>query len=186
MRAVVMPLAFAIDGRISFAAKGLMLYIEAASVAGGQELSDEFLGSVGMIEASEFEAIKKQLIASGYARADHDGVYDISPWPEPKERPATVQQPPEITPPPQIVTKHIPHDTRLMVLVRDNFKCRYCTAPTYMLDHLAPRSRGGDNSHENLVACCVSCNSKKGARTPQEAGIQLLPNIRKDSTNGAL
>ena len=36
-----------------------------------------------------------------------------------------------------------------------------------------PRSRGGNNSWENLVTCCNSCNVKKGDKTPDEAGFKL-------------
>ena len=41
------------------------------------------------------------------------------------------------------------------------------------LDHVMPRSRGGRSSWENLVACCYSCNNRKGDRTPEEAGLKL-------------
>ena len=50
------------------------------------------------------------------------------------------------------------------------------------LDHVIPKSKGVDNSWENLVCCCSDCNSKKGDRTPEEAGMSLL-NIPKKPTN---
>jgi 5-methylcytosine-specific restriction endonuclease McrA len=41
------------------------------------------------------------------------------------------------------------------------------------VDHVLPRSRGGGTTWENCVAACYSCNSKKGCRTPREAGMEL-------------
>ena len=42
------------------------------------------------------------------------------------------------------------------------------------LDHILPRSRGGDNSPVNIVTACVHCNNRKGNRTPDEARMPLL------------
>ena len=42
------------------------------------------------------------------------------------------------------------------------------------LDHVLPRSRGGESSWDNLVACCKKCNHRKGNRTPEESGMHLL------------
>ena len=42
------------------------------------------------------------------------------------------------------------------------------------MDHILPRSRGGDNSPMNVVTACVACNSRKGNRTPSEARMPLL------------
>jgi 5-methylcytosine-specific restriction endonuclease McrA len=39
-------------------------------------------------------------------------------------------------------------------------------------DHILPKSRGGDTSWQNLVSSCSGCNSKKGDRTPEEAGMR--------------
>ena len=39
------------------------------------------------------------------------------------------------------------------------------------MDHVLPKSRGGKNTWENLVAACMKCNQKKGSRTPQESGM---------------
>lgn len=67
--------------------------------------------------------------------------------------------------------------TRRNLMVRDNFQCQYCakTPPLRDLniDHVLPRSRGGPDSWENLVASCRFCNLKKGWRTPEEAGMRL-------------
>lgn len=65
--------------------------------------------------------------------------------------------------------------TRKNILRRDNHKCAYCGRGDLPLtiDHVIPRSRGGDDIWENLVAACLPCNSKKGDRTPDEANMPL-------------
>ena len=62
------------------------------------------------------------------------------------------------------------------VYVRDNFTCVYCGAQDSKLtiDHVLPKSKGGITSFENCVACCKSCNNKKGSKTCQEA--RMFPN----------
>lgn len=69
---------------------------------------------------------------------------------------------------------HVPFSRR-NVLVRDRFACVYCGthAKPITMDHVIPRSRGGKSDFENCVACCRSCNQKKGARLPSEAGMSL-------------
>ena len=37
-----------------------------------------------------------------------------------------------------------------------------------------PRSQGGISTWENIVCACVSCNVKKGGRTPKEAHMHLI------------
>ena len=51
---------------------------------------------------------------------------------------------------------------RQMILARDSFTCQYCMAPATTVDHVVPVSKGGEILNpENLVAACVSCNSRK-------------------------
>lgn len=57
---------------------------------------------------------------------------------------------------------------------RDGNSCVYCDAKKNLtIDHVLPRSRGGDNTWENLVTCCIKCNGKKGDRTPEEADMKM-------------
>ena len=65
--------------------------------------------------------------------------------------------------------------TRRNILHRDGHTCQYCgyTGDKLTLDHVIPRSRGGGDTWENIVAACVCCNVKKGSRTPQEARMPL-------------
>ena len=64
--------------------------------------------------------------------------------------------------------------TRKNVIRRDGFRCQYCGSRDKLtIDHVLPRSRGGRDSWENLVAACVPCNNRKGNRTPDEARMPL-------------
>lgn len=63
--------------------------------------------------------------------------------------------------------------TRRGVLRRDAHRCGYCTRGASTIDHVLPRSRGGSDTWENLVACCLRCNNLKSDRTPQEMGWEL-------------
>lgn len=58
--------------------------------------------------------------------------------------------------------------SRRGVLRRDGQCCGYCGGSASTVDHVLPRSRGGEDTWENLVACCVRCNNAKGDRTPGE------------------
>ena len=68
--------------------------------------------------------------------------------------------------------RRIPHQTRALsrknILLRDRNTCQYCGEALppgeLTLDHVIPRSRGGNSTWENLVACCHSCNRRKGNR----------------------
>ena len=61
--------------------------------------------------------------------------------------------------------------TRKAVLARDAWTCQYCgrQAAGLTVDHVIPRSRGGESVWENIVASCAPCNRKKGNLTPREA-----------------
>ncbi len=67
--------------------------------------------------------------------------------------------------------------SRRGVLRRDGHRCAYCRRSATTVDHVVPRSRGGRDSWDNLVACCVRCNNVKGDRTPEEMGwlLKVLP-----------
>jgi len=67
---------------------------------------------------------------------------------------------------------------RRNIFARDRSRCQYCGRhlPTHelSLDHIIPRSRGGETTWENMVCACVKCNIKKGGRPPTEAGMRLI------------
>jgi 5-methylcytosine-specific restriction endonuclease McrA len=76
----------------------------------------------------------------------------------------------------------IPHraglsPSRHSIMLRDNFTCQYCgqvpARGALTLDHVLPTSRGGETAWDNMVVACRTCNTKKGDRTPDEAGMSL-------------
>src|SRR5262249_34785474 len=74
------------------------------------------------------------------------------------------------------VPRMILQPTRANILLRDDETCQYCGKRTrdLTLDHVIPRSRGGQGTWENLVACCKMCNGKKGNRLLKESNMYLL------------
>jgi len=67
-------------------------------------------------------------------------------------------------------------DLRLEILKRDNYKCRYCGMEVIpfnafktiltrnpknlaTIDHIKPKSKGGELTLENSVTCCYRCNN---------------------------
>jgi len=79
--------------------------------------------------------------------------------------------------------RHGIQPTRHNLLWRDGHRCQYCAKKfpdqQLTLDHVIPKSRGGQNSWENLVVACKKCNQKKGSRLPSESGMQLLKPPRR-------
>ena len=69
-------------------------------------------------------------------------------------------------------TRNVPVSRR-GVLRRDGYRCAYCQKSANTIDHVQPKSRGGKDTWENLVACCLKCNSSKGDKTLHEIGWQL-------------
>ena len=63
--------------------------------------------------------------------------------------------------------------TRRAVFARDGWSCQYCSAQAENLDHVIPRSRGGEHVWENVVAACRRCNAKKENRLLGEVGLTL-------------
>ncbi len=72
--------------------------------------------------------------------------------------------------------------SRRGILLRDGNVCQYCAAKSLpgqlTLDHVTPKSRGGQSTWENLVAACRLCNNRKASRTPEEAGMILAKKPR--------
>ncbi len=76
----------------------------------------------------------------------------------------------------QIYRREVPF-SRKNILVRDACVCQYCgreyLSGDLTIDHIIPKVQGGANDWNNVVACCRSCNIRKGGRTPRQAGMQL-------------
>ena len=64
--------------------------------------------------------------------------------------------------------------TRRSILARDGWTCQYCGAPAETIDHIVPRSRGGEHTWENVVSACKRCNGRKKDKLPHEAGLRLI------------
>ena len=67
---------------------------------------------------------------------------------------------------------HIPL-TRRAVFARDGGRCVYCDAPATSLDHVVPRSRGGQHTWENVVSACRRCNHLKADRSVADLGWRM-------------
>jgi hypothetical protein len=67
--------------------------------------------------------------------------------------------------------------SRVNIYARDKYTCQYCREVraigelTY--DHVVPRRLGGRTEWTNIVTACQDCNLRKGARTPEQAGMAL-------------
>ena len=74
------------------------------------------------------------------------------------------------------VPRMILRPTRANIILRDEETCQYCGKHfrELTLDHVLPRSRGGQSTWENLVASCRACNGRKGNRLLKDAGMHLI------------
>jgi len=82
-----------------------------------------------------------------------------------------------------------PNFSRFNVILRDEFKCQYCSKDvskaSATLDHVIPQSMGGKTCWDNIVAACGPCNSRKGSklikpvRVPRQPTYYELAAIRK-------
>ena len=74
--------------------------------------------------------------------------------------------------------KRPPRFQKRVLFNRDAWSCQYCgielNYSCLTIDHVFPTSRGGSTSWRNCVAACKKCNSTKGNKTPEEAGMKLI------------
>ncbi len=65
--------------------------------------------------------------------------------------------------------------SRRALFARDGWRCVYCgtSSVRLTLDHVIPRSRGGESVWENVVTACGPCNLRKGDRLLEDSGFQL-------------
>jgi 5-methylcytosine-specific restriction endonuclease McrA len=80
--------------------------------------------------------------------------------------------------------------SRANIYARDEFTCQYCadkfSTQDLTFDHVVPVSQGGRKDWENIVTCCVSCNRRKGGRTPDEARMKLIRHPRRPMSAPAI
>ena len=70
------------------------------------------------------------------------------------------------------------------VFARDDHRCQYCGRVAESIDHVIPRSRGGEHSWENVVAACRPCNVRKRDRLLDETTMVLRhrPSVPREMT----
>jgi len=62
---------------------------------------------------------------------------------------------------------------------RGNFQCVYCLddltkqPERQSLDHVIPQHKGGSNQPNNVVLCCISCNSRKNGKSLKQFGYYM-------------
>ena len=79
-------------------------------------------------------------------------------------------------------------NVKMFVRARDNYTCQYCgkkSPPDLEVDHIVPRSRGGSDRPDNLIASCHVCNQTKGNRTAGEFGHSKIQKRVKRSLRAA-
>jgi 5-methylcytosine-specific restriction endonuclease McrA len=73
----------------------------------------------------------------------------------------------------------VPPVNRREVLRRDNHTCQYCGSTKHLtLDHVIPRSKGGQHTWDNVVTACEKCNSTKSDRLLHETGMVLKTKLK--------
>lgn len=79
---------------------------------------------------------------------------------------------------------------RRNIFARDHNQCQYCgrkfVTSELSLDHVVPRSQGGQTTWENIVCACVDCNVRKGGRTPRQANLTLIRKPEKPKRSPVL
>lgn len=72
----------------------------------------------------------------------------------------------------------VPRCTKKRIHVRDSYTCGYCGKKCrndqLTVDHINPQCRGGRLTWDNSITSCKKCNTKKGNKTIEESGMQLL------------
>ncbi len=76
----------------------------------------------------------------------------------------------------RLPSTHVPFSRRNL-FKRDRYACQYCGvqpgSDALTIDHVWPRSKGGQSTWENCVLACLECNKRKADRTPEKSGMRL-------------
>jgi 5-methylcytosine-specific restriction endonuclease McrA len=129
-------------------------------------------------------------MARGVAGAVHPETYEVADWDawivRGPEEAARLRAVAFDFPVPEVIVLHSYNDfpdlpvafTRRNLYRRDGFRCMYCGHRPHShqltIDHVIPRSRGGNSVWENCVTACLKCNARKADRVPHEVGLRLL------------
>jgi 5-methylcytosine-specific restriction endonuclease McrA len=80
--------------------------------------------------------------------------------------------------------------SRANIYARDDNTCQYCgkvhATSELTFDHVIPVAQGGRKDWENIVTCCISCNRRKGGRTPAQAHMHLVRHPRRPERSPVL
>jgi 5-methylcytosine-specific restriction endonuclease McrA len=77
---------------------------------------------------------------------------------------------------PRLVQRKI---SRRALFARDGWRCQYCGSSAKLtLDHVVPRSRGGESDWGNVVTSCAPCNLRKGDKLPEEVDMRPVVSPR--------
>ena len=67
--------------------------------------------------------------------------------------------------------------SRRNIFKRDHWACQFCGrqpgGDELTIDHVVPRSQGGQSTWDNCVLACIDCNKRKADRTPVQARMKL-------------
>jgi 5-methylcytosine-specific restriction endonuclease McrA len=79
--------------------------------------------------------------------------------------------------------------TRRNIYEHYGYRCCYCgekfQTKDLNLEHIIPRSRGGQTSWAKVATSCIPCNIKKANHLPEEAGMKLLIQPSKPQWKGS-
>lgn len=149
--------------------------------------SAEFETDGKYVCAGKMSAVVKELLEAGALVQIAEDQYELYRWPDLMPSKAELEQKRGEARTRMAIVRD--DDLRQEIRARDNDHCRYCTrkvswndrrsAAGATYDHVIP---GGPNTIENLVTACRGCNSSKGSRTPEEAGMVVLDAV--GSKNG--
>ncbi len=74
--------------------------------------------------------------------------------------------------------RFVPALSNRLLFRRDDYRCMYCGdefgSRELTRDHILPFVQGGQDKWTNVVAACARCNHRKGGRTPEQAGMELI------------
>lgn len=67
-----------------------------------------------------------------------------------------------------------PKFCRRSILLRDRFRCQMCgerfESKDLTFDHVIPRAKGGQTTWQNILSCCVPCNTRKRDKSANWSG----------------
>jgi hypothetical protein len=74
--------------------------------------------------------------------------------------------------------KWLTRERRLALYIRDGLACVWCgqgieDGIQLSLDHITPKSHGGDDTNKNLMTACKRCNSSRGNRSVEDFSIAV-------------